>query len=300
MAAVPNNFRDSISDDEYVARVRRHAPSSLIPLLAATAAKYSAPGSWHKSPWLKFTPWALADIARVSLVSGNEHRAPATLDDLLRCWAAYVAVKDPELLADNPGSLTGFVLRITSEHNKRSVDWIAVCGDTLILVEVKSVRPTEDIRLGKPNAVNEFKRLLGRAFKQLNITDELIARKHPRFAHIPANMPRVALIVTMEPFEVANAKPILDFQEVAPNMPTNVCASSDLELLVTLQDQDIGQFLMSLLIDESKPGYQISTGLKDHSLGRNTVLDDAWASYEWGPEQTGWSPSELGDETAPA
>lgn len=494
LAAVPNNFPDSILDDEYVARVRRHAPSSLIPLLAAAAAKYSAPGSWHRSPWLKFTPWALADIARVSLVSGNEHRAPATLDDLLRCCAAYVAVRDPELSADDPESLTGFMLRITSEQlsyeqspfhlagrtaalfqdtqptkslqvvrpgwdaellgctlsqyvgtgvfihaaatknegrfsaewfnqpdltaitavlphdllaritdgnfvastqwfrsrreqassgayrrfnfnplldkpvvagigtellipvpaqlfrkisplglyysgvkkwenrfsedvgdlfeqyvgrqlrlvpnsevhpeivydkdNKRSVDWIVVCEDTVILVEVKSIRPTKDIRLGNPNAVNEFKRMLGRAFKQLNTTDELIARKHPRFAHIPSNLPRVALIVTMEPFEVANAKPILDFQEVAPNIPTNVCASSDLELLVTLQDQDVGQFLMGLLTDESRPGYQISTGLTDHALGRNAVLDEAWASYEWGPQQTGWSPPELGNETA--
>jgi hypothetical protein len=186
------------------------------------------------------------------------------------------------------------------EHNKRSVDWIVVCENTVILVEVKSVRPTEDIRLGKPNAVNEFKRMLGRAFKQLNTADELVANKHPRFAHIPANLPRVGLIVTMEPFEVANAKPILDFQEVAPNMPTNVCASSDLELLVTLQDQDVGQFLVNLLTDESKPGYRISTGLKDHSLGRNTVLDEAWASYEWGPQQAGWSPPELGSGIAPA
>jgi hypothetical protein len=176
------------------------------------------------------------------------------------------------------------------KDNKRSVDWIVVCEGTVILVEVKSVRPTEDIRLGKPNAVNEFKRMLGRAFKQLNTTDELIAQKHPRFAHIPANLPRVGLIVTMEPFEVANARPILDFQEVTANIPTNVCASSDLELLVTLQDQDVGLFLTNLLTDESKPGYRISTGLKDHSLGRNAVLDEAWASYEWGPQQAGWSP----------
>ncbi|MBS4730163.1 hypothetical protein MSM1_18135 [Mycobacterium sp. SM1] len=65
---------------------------------------------------LKFPPWTLADIARVSLVSGNEHRPPATLDDLLRCCAAYSAVNDLELSANNPGSLTGFMLRITSEQ----------------------------------------------------------------------------------------------------------------------------------------------------------------------------------------
>jgi hypothetical protein len=492
---VPNNYRDSIGDDEYVARVRRHAPSSLVPLLAATAAEYAAPGAWEKSPWLKFTPWALADVARVSLVSGNEFKSPATFDDLLRCCAAYVAVNDPGLAANNPGSFTGFMLRITSEQlsyeqspfhligrttaifeqtpptpakplkvlkpgwdttllgctlsqyvgtgfiihiaatknagrflaewldrpdlqsltaalppalmaaiadqnfvgsaewfkrqreeqlpgdyrrfsfnpllakpvvsgiapeyvipvpaqlfrkisplglyyagiekwenkfaedlgelfeqyvgrqlqqianstvhaeivygkdNKRSVDWIVVCEDTVVLVEVKSVRPTQHIRLGKPNAVDEFRRMLGHAFKQLSTTDELIANQHPKFAHIPADLPRVGLVVTMEPFEIANVKPLLDFHEVEPPIPTNVCASIDLERLVTLQDKGVGTFLIELLTDESKPGYRISTALKDHSLGRNIVLDEAWASYAWAP--TNW-PEHLvgGDATS--
>ena len=45
---------------------------------------------------------------------------------------------------------------------------------------------------------------------------------------------------------------------------------------------------MGLLTDQSKPGYQISTGLKDHSLGRNEVLFEALDAYEWGPKQ-GWA-----------
>ena len=36
---------------------------------------------------------------------------------------------------------------VYDKDNKKSVDWIVVCEDTVILVEVKSVRPTEDIRL---------------------------------------------------------------------------------------------------------------------------------------------------------
>jgi len=165
----------------------------------------------------------------------------------------------------------------------RSVDWIVVCHDAVILVEVKSARPTDAIRLGKPNAVDEFRRMLGHAFKQLDTTNDLIASQHPQFSHIPADLPRVGLVVTMEPFEIANVKPILDFHEVEPPIPTNVCASIDLELLVTLQDQGIGTFLVELLADQTKLGYRISTALKDHTLGRNTVLDEAWASYEWAP-----------------
>jgi hypothetical protein len=491
---VPNNYRDSIGDDEYVARVRRYAPSSLVPLVASAAAQYAAPGSWQKSPWMKFTPWALADIARVSLISGNEFKSAASADDLLRCCAAYVAVNDPELAANTPGSLAGFMLRITSEQlsyeqspfhligraaalfkqtqpapgkvlkvlqpgwdtellgctlsqyvgtgfivhvaatknsglfladwldrpelaslttalppelmttiternfvgtvdwfksqrakplsgsyrrfsfnpllakpvvagivaeylipvpaqlfrkvsplglyysgvsqwgnafaedvgelfeqyvgrqlgqvsdatvyaeitygkdNNRSVDWIVVCQDAVILVEVKSVRPTDAIRLGKPHALDEFRRMLGHAFKQLDTANELIANQHPQFSHIPADLPRVGLVVTMEPFEIANVKPLLDFQEVEPPIPTNVCASIDLELLVTLQDKGIGTFLIELLTDQTKLGYRISTALKDHTLGRNSVLDQAWASYEWAP--LNWTDQTDGQDTA--
>lgn len=111
-----NVYNDSIRDAEYVARVRRHSPSSLIPLLADIASQYWERDSWLKSPYKKFTPWALADIARVSLISGNEHRSTATVDDLLQCAAAYVSVNDPELSGHDADSVTGFLLRITAEQ----------------------------------------------------------------------------------------------------------------------------------------------------------------------------------------
>ena len=89
--------------------------------------------------------------------------------------------------------------------------------------------------------------MLGRAYKQLNVTNELIAAQHPAFAHIPADLPRLGLIVTMEPFAMANAKPILDLIGVSPNIPTNVCASEDVERLVTLLGNDVGAFLSAFL-----------------------------------------------------
>ncbi|VEG40472.1 Uncharacterised protein [Mycolicibacterium flavescens] len=475
---MPNVYNGSIRDAEYVARVRRHSPSSLLPLVAQTAANYWEPGSWLKSPFKKYTPWALADIARISLISGNESRSRATQDDVLQCCAAYVAVNDPELgSSDHPDTLTKFMLRITSEQDyyqppfneatrtaaifektmpskplkiikprwdidlfgctlsqyvgtgffvqaaagknggrfsaawfdkpeldaitavlpvtvlaetvernyeaptawfreqrrpkladefrrftfnplrdkpvvsgivsdllvpvlheisrkisplgvyyagaklwgnsftdevgdlfeqyvgrqlatipnvivhpevvydkgaKRGVDWIVVCDSVIILVEVKSVRPTEAVRVGTTDAGDELKRMLGRAYKQLNVTDELIATQHAAFAHIPANLPRVGLIVTMEPFAIANAKPIRDLIGASPNMPTSVCASQDIERLVTLQDQDVGTFLANFLTDPTKDGWQISTGLADMELSRNVILDQAWDSYEWG------------------
>jgi hypothetical protein len=172
---------------------------------------------------------------------------------------------------------------VYDKDSKRSVDWIVVCDSVVILVEVKSVRPTEPVRMGTTEAGVELKRMLGRAFTQLNKTDQLIADKHPAFAHIPADLPRVGLIVTMETFASANAKPILDLIGVSPNIPTNVCASEDIERLVTLQGTDVGAFLLTFLTDPAKEAYQISTGLSGMELSRNAVLDQAWETYAWGP-----------------
>jgi hypothetical protein len=126
-------------------------------------------------------------------------------------------------------------------------------------------------------------KLLGRAYKQLNVTDDLIAAQHTAFTHIPADVPRLGLIVTMEPFALANAKPILDLIGVSPNVPTNVWASEDIEPLVTLQGSDVGAFLSSFLTDPAKDGFRISTGVAGTKLSRNGVLDQAWSTYEWGP-----------------
>ena len=87
-----------------------------MPLVAASAAEYWEPGSWLRSPYIKLTAWALADIARVSLVSGNEHRKPATERDLLECSAAYSAAQDPELPKVGADSLVSFMLRKSSEQ----------------------------------------------------------------------------------------------------------------------------------------------------------------------------------------
>jgi hypothetical protein len=139
---------DSIRDAEYVARVRRHSPSSLIPLIAQAAAQYWEPDSWLKSPYKKYTPWALADIARVSLVSGNEHRCAATWDDVLQCCAAYVAVNDPELTSSNPDSMTTFMLRITSEQSYNLTPYNEVGRTAALFDNTPPSKPLKVIRPG--------------------------------------------------------------------------------------------------------------------------------------------------------
>lgn len=52
--------RRAVRDGEYVARVRRHRPSALLPLIARASATYALESSWLESLYRKYTPWALA------------------------------------------------------------------------------------------------------------------------------------------------------------------------------------------------------------------------------------------------
>jgi hypothetical protein len=102
-----------ISDHEYRQRVRRHRPSSLLPLIAASAARYWQRQDWLSSPYRKYVPWALADAARVSLACGTEfNRAEATERDLLEVLNAYSRLGDP-LLRDR--DVRSFLLRTAGQ-----------------------------------------------------------------------------------------------------------------------------------------------------------------------------------------
>jgi hypothetical protein len=91
------------TDEEYIRRVLQRKPSALIPWIARVAAQYADIGSWLHGDYMGFTPWALADIARVSLVLGSGFRHRATRNDLLLYAEAHRNLADPELGSNNPG-----------------------------------------------------------------------------------------------------------------------------------------------------------------------------------------------------
>lgn len=469
-----------VTDEVFIRHVCRYSPSSLLPLIAYVASRYWEVGSWLKSPLVKFTPWTLAEIARVSLVFGDGSVTAATMRDLLECADDYTSLADPDLDTAAANAVTSFLLRVTAEQlpfqqfsrhemsrsaalfdqtsassplkvmnpgwdvellgcsvsqyvgtgflvhslavnndgrfsidwcqqesmlpitnkipvavirnvlaqhfvgdlsffrnhpgqgtsspyrrfgynpllgrpvvdgirkdllvpvpgqlirkisplglyysgvekwgdsfaedcgalfeqyvgrqlhilpnaqvypeivydrdNKRSVDWIVVCANAILLVEVKSVRPTEKVRLGSDEALAEHTRMLGKAYKQIANTDALIAAGHTPFAHIPSSLPRLGLVVTMEPFPVANANDIRTQHGVSATLPIGVCACEEVERLVCMPGGDLDTFLTNQLSDPERSEWQISTGLSGIQVSRNPVLDQAWDSYDWGTE----------------
>lgn len=107
----------AVRDQDYVARVRRHRPSALLPLIARESATYALESSWLQSPWGKYTPWALADAARVSLACGNEyHRKDASDADLLRILDMYSRLEDRFLGDTDEDALGRWLLRASGEQ----------------------------------------------------------------------------------------------------------------------------------------------------------------------------------------
>ncbi|MFB6627228.1 hypothetical protein ACFCWD_22865 [Streptomyces sp. NPDC056374] len=475
-----NLYDRSMSDHEYVQRVRRHRPSALLPLVAATSARWKENSFWH-SPYRKYTPWALADIARVALAYGNEHRGDGTCTerDLLHMLAAYAALDDPMLRQENTyEAFLAFMLRLSGEQlvhqestynalartaalfeqteptraprclkagwdedllgcslshyvgvtmllqvstyqnagrfdpawldqpqgrelceilpadivrrvteahfvtdqpifkaenerlriskeprlrrfeynplrgrpflrgygpgylapsshliaskgsplglyymgvaqygnafaedlgdlfeqyvgrnlreissatvhpeivyrdNRRSVDWIVVMDNLVLLVEVKSTRPTQHMRLGVLDRTSAVRRQLTHAYKQLDTTADLIKKRHPDFTHIPDDRPLQGLVVTMEKFHTVNAH-FQRGQHPRTDTFTTVCSAQELEHLVTVEGEAIDQMLLERQTDAMRSTYSLNEILTGKRLGRNRVLDAGWHSYPW-------------------
>jgi hypothetical protein len=176
-------------------------------------------------------------------------------------------------------------------QSQLSVDWIVVTEELVLLVEVKSVRPTAHLRLANERRVKELQRMLGHAYEQIDRTAALIASGRREFAEVPADRPVLGLIVTMEPFHIVNAplqRPLLP----ATTVPVTVCSISELEDLVTITDSPVGRLLLERADDAQRSTYALREALSGHTHAPNAVLDAGWSSYPWHRDAAGQVSSE--------
>jgi hypothetical protein len=112
-------FVPSTRYQDFIAAARRHAPSVLLPVLAAVSAKqFDGGGYRHRRDEVIF-PWVIAAAARENIAYGNEHRStdPVTLKDLGRLRNIYTNLHDSFVdTADQPGSLDSFLVRTAFEQ----------------------------------------------------------------------------------------------------------------------------------------------------------------------------------------
>lgn len=165
-------------------------------------------------------------------------------------------------------------------QRKKSIDWFVVFDDLVLLVEVKSTRPTQQLRLNSDRRIQLLRKMLGKAYEQIDITADLIRRRSPGFQHIPADRPLHGLVLTMEIFDVPNAP----FQrQYLPTTHTfvSVASASELERLVTLTDTTADHLLLNRAADPEQRTYSLRYSLDRYTSTPNPLLTEAWKTYPW-------------------
>ncbi|WP_369225452.1 hypothetical protein AB5J52_31770 [Streptomyces sp. R39] len=247
------------------------------PLLGRPAVTGFGPGLLCPSPqlvWRKATPAGIYH-------TGREHFGTGFLRETGYLFEEYVGrqlrlIPDAEVIGEIP-------YRVRRDE-RLSVDWIVVLDELVLLVEVKSMMPAENARLGLEDGVAETDAKLAHAYRQVNTTSAQIDQRNPAFAGIPADRPIQALIVTLEPFPIANANlPHVDLP--VPDIPTTVVGAQELERLVTLTDITPSSLLLERAADPQRSTWALNECLNGHENSLNPILVQGWASYPWASGQ---------------
>lgn len=164
---------------------------------------------------------------------------------------------------------------------RKSVDWFLVLPSIVIMFEVKSTR----FGLLERAAVSGFEQrptaLLNKAIAQLRRSSSALEAGLPEFAHIPRDRRRVGIVVTAEPYYLANS-PLMRSHLTGAPFPTLTASLRDLEFLVCLPPEEIERQILAIIQDPERSTWGLGHALKDVTVrGHNRVLLSAWESYPW-------------------
>ena len=225
-------------------------------------------------------------VARKFGTAGVYHTALAALGqhftaDLGHLFEQYVGNQ----LKLIPGAQVLPEIRYGPGMSAKSIDWIVILPTVVLLVEAKSARPTEAIRIANDESESELKRILTVPFNQIQKTEDRIADGTTQFDAIPKDRPRIGLAVTLEAFEIANWPIIRDLYRPPMTIPSAVISAEELEFMVTVRNDDVGEMLLSHLTESEVDGNAIETMLAGRDMVPNSIINAAWEAYPW-PDQS--------------
>lgn len=219
----------------------------------------------------KATPWGICQ-------TGRERLGLKFTPDVGHLFEQYVG-RQLRLLPD--AAVHGEIrYRSADGRNCEGADWIVVFDDLVLVVEVKSMIPTQPIRMGGDAALEEIVSKLAKAHAQIDTTAELISDRHEAFAAIPAGLPIHGMVVTLQPFYIGNFS---GHRRLFPDVKTSmsIVSASEIEALVTLEVPSVSRFLLDLAADTERSTWQLTSVIEGMSMGDNPILDESWESYPW-------------------
>ena len=170
---------------------------------------------------------------------------------------------------------------ITYANGDKSIDWFLTLPSALVLFEVKSERFRLNERAAVEGFLDRITDRLNKAHKQLAATSTALDQGKTELAEIDHDLPRLGVIVTAEPFYLANSEPMLERLEQAP-FPVVVASLRDIEHMAGLTLTDLDTFLASVRTEGfGEPGTLSGAIERQPDRGRSSVLEAAWDAYPW-------------------
>jgi hypothetical protein len=170
------------------------------------------------------------------------------------------------------------------KNTVKSVDWIVVFPDLILLVEAKATRVSAGARAGSESAKETYERTLGKALSQISRTYRAIQAGVPEFADIPTDRPVLGLVATLDPWYMANslAREFLPKTEI----PIMVASVREIEALVSIgQRRSASQILTEIMAaGDERQKWELETALRPYSEygDANPLLHQAWRRYPFG------------------
>jgi hypothetical protein len=161
----------------------------------------------------------------------------------------------------------------------RSVDWFVDLPGMLLMVEAKAGRLDAVERVAVQDYLNKTRDVVGKAIGQLQRSSDAIDRGHPEFAHLPAGKPRVGVVVTAEPYHLANSH-LVRSHLTAATFPTLTVSLRELEHFVEFTPEELERQLTFIVNDPERSTWDLANSL-DFSTAyrRNPILQAAWEAY---------------------
>jgi hypothetical protein len=171
------------------------------------------------------------------------------------------------------------------KNEKRSVDWIVVFDDLVLLVDAKATRLAAAPRAGAEETKSRVSKALSYGFEQIDRTHQLILDGADGFSQLPTDRPFVGLVATLDPWYVTNSGFARDFLH-QPRIPALVGSVRSIEMLVAFGQRRPASEPLKVISGD----FEMSTWDFGTSLARfvkptdaNPILDAAWETFPFNP-----------------
>ena len=161
-----------------------------------------------------------------------------------------------------------------------SIDWFVKLPGLTLLIEVKAARPNLSVRSGREDVKEAYVPALAKAYKQIATTFGHIQAKHPAFIDFADADNFIGVVVTLEPFYLANSGLFSDARNEY-GLPILYASAAELEELVLMEPETLSECLKKIANDPELSKQDLVNSARDYFTDiQNPLIAQAKSSIE--------------------